>query len=96
MSIVRPLLERYQHRREELSGLLSRAQASASSATAEARELSRGHLGTFGRLEESCGALARELERAADADADAAVAGEDSGRVSSWCSKSPPTAFRIP
>lgn len=73
MSAVRPLLVRYQHRYEELTGLLSKAQASASAATVEARKTSQGHLRTFGRLEEGCTSLAQELEIAAAA---ATAAGE--------------------
>lgn len=72
MSAVRPLLERYRHRYEELTGLLSEAQASASAATVEARETSQGHLRAFGRLKEGCTSLAQELEIAAAA----AAAGE--------------------
>ncbi|CAM9192731.1 unnamed protein product [Scytosiphon promiscuus] len=60
LSAVRPLLERYRHRHDKLTALLSKSQASASSATAGARELSRDHLRTFGRLEESCAALRQE------------------------------------
>lgn len=67
MSAVRPLLESYRHRYEELTGLLSKAQASASAATVEARETSQGHLRTFGRLEEGCTSLAQELQTAAAA-----------------------------
>eukprot|EP00752_Nemacystus_decipiens_P007232 g6473.t1 len=67
MSAARPLLEHYRHRHEELTSLLSKAQASASSATAEARELCQGHLQTFGRIEEGCTMLAQELQRAAAA-----------------------------
>lgn len=74
MSAARPLLERYRHRYAELTGLLSQAQASASSATVEARELCRGHLQTFGRLEGDCSTLAQELER--DDAAAASTAGE--------------------
>lgn len=73
MSAVRPLLERYRHRYEELTSLLSKAQASASSATVEARELCRGHLQTFGRLEDGCATLAQELEGAAAAAATSAA-----------------------
>lgn len=53
--------------------MLARSQASASSATVEARELCRDHLQTFGRLEDGCTTLAQELGRAAAA---AAAAGE--------------------
>lgn len=65
MSAVRPLLESYQHRHEELAGLLTASQVSAASATAGARELSRDHLQTFGRLEEGCAGLRQELDVAA-------------------------------
>ncbi|CAM9610649.1 unnamed protein product, partial [Ectocarpus fasciculatus] len=67
MSAVRPLLESYQHRYEELAGLLTASQASAASATAGARELSRGHLKTFARLEDGCAELRQELDVAAAA-----------------------------
>ncbi|CAM9174230.1 unnamed protein product [Ectocarpus sp. 6 AP-2014] len=79
MSAVRPLLKSYQHRHEELAGLLTASQASAVSATAGARELSQDHLQTFGRLEEGCAGLRQELDVAA---ATAAAAAEAANSLS--------------
>ncbi|CBN76706.1 hypothetical protein Esi_0000_0496 [Ectocarpus siliculosus] len=79
MSVVGPLLKSYQHRHEELAGLLTASQASAASATAGARELSQDHLQTFGRLEEGCAGLRQELDVAA---ATAAAAAEAANSLS--------------
>ena len=69
MSKVRPLLQRYELRYEELAAQLSRAQTSAASATREARARSQAHLWTFDRLGEGCAVLRRDL-----------AAGEGGGR----------------
>lgn len=61
MAVVRPLLQQYENRYDELALKLSQAQAGATSATREARQRCQGHCETLERVGESCAAVGRDL-----------------------------------